>query len=180
MTDIDLRPPMAVSAMFQMAVALARAEMLIGVALAALLSAQSPPDSPGARSAALSSENRSADEAVIRNGAAAWANAFTRGDVDLVDRLLADDFVGTAKDGALYDKATMLEWVRAGPNVTSSETTVTQVRFFGDIAIATGSDAMVGPPPELRRIKSIWTDIWIRRNGQWRVVAAHDTAGTPT
>lgn len=153
--------------------------MLIVVAMAASIIAQTPSAAPEAPVPVVSNETRAADEAVIREGASAWAGAFTRGDVDLVDRLLADDFVGTAKDGALYDKATMLEWVRAGPNVTSSETTVTQVRFFGDIAIATGSDAMVGPPPELRRIKSIWTDIWIRRNGQWRVIAAHDTAGTP-
>ena len=73
----------------------------------------------------------------------------------------------------------MLGWVREGPNVSSNKTTVEQVRFFGEIAIATGTGVIVGPAPEGRRIKSIWTDIWIRRNGEWRVVGAHDMAGTP-
>jgi ketosteroid isomerase-like protein len=151
--------------------------MLTALAMAALMICQTPSASPNATTSVGYSEDRAADEAAIRQGAAAWAGAFTRGDVDLVDRLLADDFVGTAKDGTLYDKPTMLGWVRTGPNLTSSDTTVEQVRFFGDIAVATGSDAMVGPPPGLRRIRSIWTDIWIRRDGQWRVIAAHDMAG---
>lgn len=127
----------------------------------------------------LPAADRALDEVVIRQGAEAWAEAFTRGDADTVHRILADDFVGMSKDGSLYDKPTMLGWVRAGPNLTSSETTVEQVRFFGDIAIATGSDTMVGALPQSQRIKSFWTDVWIRRDGQWQVIAAQDMAGTP-
>lgn len=153
--------------------------MLIALAFAAMLLGQTPSATPAAAMPATSSADRTADEAAIRQGASAWAEAFTRGDVDLVDSLLADDFVGMAKDGALYDKPTMLGWVRAGPNLTSSETTVEQVRFFGDIAIATGSDLMTGAAPERTLIKSFWTDIWILRQGRWRVIAAQDMAGTP-
>ncbi|GAA0738995.1 nuclear transport factor 2 family protein [Sphingomonas japonica] len=125
-------------------------------------------------------QDRAADEAIIRQRAAAWGAAFTRGDVSAVESLLADDFVGTAKDGTLYDKQAMLGWVRAGPNLTSSTTHVNRLRFYGDIAIATGTDEMVGPPPALKPIKTVWTDIWIHRDGEWRVVAAHDMAGVPT
>jgi ketosteroid isomerase-like protein len=153
--------------------------MLIALVLAASVLGQTPPATPEAAASVSSSQDRTADEAAIREAAAAWADAFTRGDVDRVDSILADDFVGTAKDGSLYDKPTMLGWVRAGPNVTSSETTVDRIRFFDEIAIATGSDSMVGPAPEMRRIKSVWTDVWIRRDGRWRVIAAHDMAGTP-
>ncbi|CAN5169068.1 hypothetical protein BH10PSE1_BH10PSE1_18240 [soil metagenome] len=153
--------------------------MLIALALAAFLFGQTPSAPPSAAMPAALTGDRAADEAVIREGAAAWGGAFTRGDVDRVDSILADDFIGLAKNGTSYDKQTMLGWVRAGPNVTSNHTTVDQIRFFGDIAIATGSDAIVGAAPEMRRIKSIWTDIWIRRDGRWRVIAAHDMAGTP-
>lgn len=152
--------------------------MLIALALAAFVLGQTPSATPEAAPYVSTSRDTTADEAAIREGAAAWADAFTRGDVDRVDSILADDFVGTAKDGSRYDKPTMLGWVRAGPNVTSNKTTVDSVRFFGEIAIATGSDAMVGPAPEMRRIKSVWTDIWILREGRWRVIAAHDMAGT--
>ncbi|MBU1346635.1 MAG: nuclear transport factor 2 family protein [Alphaproteobacteria bacterium] len=151
--------------------------MLIALALAASVLGQTP--SLEVAASVSSAQNMTVDELAIREGAAAWADAFTRGDVDLVDALLADDFVGTAKDGSPYDKPTLLGWVRAGPNLSASETTVDRIRFFGDIAIATGSDAMVGPAPEMRRIKSVWTDIWIRRDGRWFVIAAHDMAGTP-
>jgi ketosteroid isomerase-like protein len=153
--------------------------MLTALAIAAALLCQAPSATPPSASPVATPPERAVDEAAIRKGAADWAGAFTRGDVAAVDRLLADDFVGTGKDGTLYGKQTMLGWVRAGPNLTASATTVTTIRFHGDIAIATGTDAMVGPSPELRRIKSIWTDIWIRRDGRWQVIAAHDMAGTP-
>ncbi len=71
----------------------------------------------------------------------------------------------------------MRGWVKAGPNLTSSRTHVNRIRFFSDIAIATGTDDMVGPAPRYRRIRTVWTDIWIFRAGQWRVIAAHDMAG---
>lgn len=151
--------------------------MLTALAMAAFLQSEMPETVVVPSATLETTSGRAADEAVIREGAAAWAAAFTRGDAALVDQLLADDFVGMGKDGKLYDKQTMLGWVRAGPNVSSSLTTVHQVRFFGDMAIATGVDDMIGAPPELRLIKSIWTDIWIRRDGRWQIVAAQDMAG---
>jgi ketosteroid isomerase-like protein len=151
--------------------------MLIALAIAAAVGAQPPAATSALRPTLAETHDRASDEAVIRELASAWAAAFTRGDVGTVDRILADDFVGTAKDGKLYDKPTMLGWARTGPKLTSSQTSVSRIRFFGDIAIATGTDNMVGPAPSYGRIKTIWTDIWIRRDGEWRVVAAHDMAG---
>lgn len=153
--------------------------MLVALAMAAAAAAQTPPAASVEGVAFAGTQDRAADEAVIRERASAWGAAFARGDVGTIERILADDFVGTAKDGTLYDKPTMLGWVRTGPNLTSSTTSVSRIRFFGDIAVATGTDHMVGPAPTLQRIKTIWTDIWIRRNGQWRVVAAHDMAAKP-
>ena len=120
--------------------------MLIALALAASVLGQTP--SLEVAASVSSAQNMTVDELAIREGAAAWADAFTRGDVDLVDALLADDFVGTAKDGSPYDKPTLLGWVRAGPNLSASETTVDRIRFFGDIAIAT--DRTQWSDPRLR------------------------------
>ena len=156
--------------------------MLLTLALAAAAAAAAaapPPTTSVAGVAFDGAQDRAADEAAIRDRASAWGAAFTRGDVSTVENLLAEDFVGTAKDGTLYDKPTMLDWVRAGPNLTSSKTSVSRIRFYNDIAIATGTDDMIGPAPTLKRIKNIWTDVWIRQDGQWRVVAAHDMAGKP-
>lgn len=151
--------------------------MLTAFAMVVALLGPAAPATPLRAVPAATGENRAGDEAAIRERAAAWGGAFVRGDVDMVDRLLADDFVGTAKNGTLYDKRTMMGWVRDGPNLSSNKTTVDQIRFFGDIAIATGTDVIVGPTPEMRRIKTIWTDIWIFRKGEWRVIGAHDMAG---
>jgi ketosteroid isomerase-like protein len=153
--------------------------MLIAIAMGAASVIQSSTEAPATGVAVAQAQDRARDEGVIRERASAWGAAFTRGDVGVIDSLLAEDFVGMAKDGTLYDKATMRGWVLAGPNLTSSRTRVNQIRFFGDIAIATGADDMVGPAPAYKRIRSVWTDIWIFRHGQWLVIAAHDMAGKP-
>lgn len=153
--------------------------MLIALAMVAATAIQSSPETSMIGSPIAESQGRAQDEALIRERASAWGAAFTRGDVGAIDNLLADDFIGTAKDGTLYDKPTMRGWVRTGPNLTSSRTSVNRIRFFRDIAIATGTDDMIGPAPAYKRIRTIWTDIWIFRGGQWLVIAAHDMAGKP-
>jgi ketosteroid isomerase-like protein len=153
--------------------------MLIVLAMMAAMATQPSPATSTFGSGIADPQDRARDEAIIRARASAWGAAFMRGDVGAIDSLLADDFIGTAKNGTLYDKPTMRGWVVICPNLTSSRTSVNRVRFFGEIAIATGTDDMIGPAPAYRRIRTVWTDIWISRGGQWLVIAAHDMAGKP-
>ena len=49
------------------------------------------------------------------------------------------------------------------------------MRFFGDsIAIAYGSESRIrkGADGKEARRCQVWTDTWLKRNGQWRIVAA--------
>jgi len=53
-----------------------------------------------------------------------------------------------------------------------------KVRFFGDsIAIAYGAESRIGKTKEGTEAKrcQVWTDTWLKRNGQWQIVAAQDT-----
>ena len=51
------------------------------------------------------------------------------------------------------------------------------VRFFGDTAVAHGSETWTRKDGSTGRY--VWTDIWARRDGQWQVVAAQDAAAPP-
>jgi hypothetical protein len=111
-----------------------------------------------------------------------WAESLASGDTDDVDRILAPDFLGVAPDGTLYGKAQAIAETRTSPGLfLSNHANAMKVRFYGDTAIAQGSETWQrrsGPPPLHGRF--VWTDTWIRRHGQWQVVAAEDLIAPDT
>ena len=90
---------------------------------------------------------------------------------------IADDFQGTATDGHRYDK---LEAIATDPKTVARDCQLgeVKVRFFGDsIAIAYGAENRIRKAEdgkEARRCQ-VWTDTWLKRKGQWQIVAAQDT-----
>lgn len=124
--------------------------------------------------AAQTDERRAEAAAYIVQGERDWGNAFVTGDVATIDRLLAEDFIGIDTHGGRYDKARMRDWVRAGPNLTSDTVGPVDVTLYGDTAIARGSEHQIGPAPGKRPADRVWTDVWVRRDGKWQIVAATD------
>ena len=118
------------------------------------------------------------DLQTIIDGERAWGQAYVHGDVAAIDRLLADDFIGVDTRGKRYDKASVLTDVRTLPYTTSDDVTNIVVRFHGDTAVAQGDEHEVGPAPEKQPLERVFTDTWVRLNGQWRIVAAEDLAPT--
>jgi len=120
-------------------------------------------------------EDRAADERYIVDGEAAWAAATASGDVSVIERILADDYVGVAPDGTMTSKRSEIEETRAGPaHVASNHVNQVKVRFYGDMAIAQGSETWEHKSGEPLRGRYVWTDTWLRRNHVWQVVAAED------
>lgn len=117
---------------------------------------------------------RAMDAQFITKGEIAWGQAFVKGDVATIDRLLADDFEGIDTHGRRYDKEQMREWVRAGPNLTSDTVGPVEIQFYGNTAIARGSEHQIGPAPDKRPASRVWTDVWVLRDGKWQIVAATD------
>ncbi|MGL4314033.1 MAG: nuclear transport factor 2 family protein [Sphingomonas sp.] len=118
--------------------------------------------------------DRSADRAVITAGEHDWGHAFVVGDRATIDRLLADDFIGIDTHGKRYTKADMVAWVVAGPNLTADTVGPVDIAFYGDVAIARGSEHQIGPAPARAAQDRVWTDVWVRRDGIWRIVSAVD------
>jgi hypothetical protein len=103
----------------------------------------------------------------------AWAESVATGDPAAVKRILASDFVGVSPEGHLYRKAEMVaETAKAGKYFSSNVIGDVVVRFYGTTAIAQGSETWTRKSGENGRW--VWTDTWLKRNGQWQIVAAED------
>jgi ketosteroid isomerase-like protein len=113
------------------------------------------------------------DRTYIRQAESDWAESSVKRDVALLERILADDFVGVSHDGKRYTKADELNEDPAKPSeYVSNHLAEVEIRFFGDAAVAQGSEEW--KKKDGRTGKYVWTDTWIRRGGKWQIVAAED------
>ena len=114
-------------------------------------------------------------ERYIKESESQWAESVASGDTSAVERILADDFLGVDTDGSLYDKKKALADTPSGAKeFVSNHLKEVKVRFFGDTAVAQGSESWVRRTGTPKRGRYVWTDTWIRRNGKWQIVAAED------
>jgi ketosteroid isomerase-like protein len=134
------------------------------VASSPLTRAQNPAPSSGQKEA----------EDYIRKSESEWAESVASGDATVIERILADDFLGVDPKGKHYDKPTMISETKEGPkHFVSNHLEDVKIRFFGDnTAVAQGSESWVRRNGERGRF--VWTDTWILRNGRWQIVAAED------
>ena len=88
---------------------------------------------------------------------------------------MADDFVGIAPDGSSYDKAKEIANTRKDQGqMVSNHVNEISVRFFGDTAVAQGSETWEQRTGDPKRGRYVWTDTWVRRKNKWQIVAAED------
>lgn len=120
------------------------------------------PDDPTARSM-VESERKWAEGACVNNG--------------VVAGLLADDFEGTSTRGTRFTKQDELRDEKAPHIAQDCGLDEARVRFFGDsLALVYGHEHALGKDPAQPRamVCQIWTDTWMKRGGQWRIIASQD------
>jgi len=116
--------------------------------------------------------SRSEAEKYIKDSEAAWAESVATNDASVVKRILADDVVWVL-DGKILDKSRAVRGAQAGPgNFVSNHLDYANVRFFGDTAAVQGSETWTRK--DGRKGHFVWVDTWVRRAGQWQIVAAED------
>jgi hypothetical protein len=103
----------------------------------------------------------------------AWGQSLVKGAPAAARRILADDFLGVDTKGKLYRKAEEIADVpRVAQHMAADTMNDVIVRFYGDTALAQGSDSWIGKDGSKGRF--VWTDTWLKRNGEWQIVAAED------
>lgn len=129
--------------------------------------------------AAQGQDNHAADRAYIQKSESEWAETVATRNCPVLERILAKEFVGVDVDGSHYGKPGAVHACRSEPSkFVFNHLRQVQVRFYGDTAIAQGSERW--------RLKSgkggefVWTDTWLKRNGIWQIAAAEDLMPVPS
>jgi ketosteroid isomerase-like protein len=108
---------------------------------------------------------------------ASWNSLRLESDVEGLERLLGDDWLLTHSDGRVQDKAGYLKELssrtRANQAIGNQDV---EVRLHGDTAVVTGTSVQAGTSngqPWSGRFR--FTRTWIRRDGEWRMLASHSS-----
>ena len=124
---------------------------------------------------ALASGPRQSDEVELVRLEKVWNDAYINGNVEPLEKLLADDLVVTMTDMAVLNKTQSIALLRSGHfKFPRYETSDIRIRVYTDAAVVTG---------RLQRTRSIngnnidddwrFTKVYVRRSGKWQVVAWH-------
>ena len=110
-----------------------------------------------------------------------WGKAPLTKDIDYVKRIWADDLSFIIHDGTVFNKEALLalieEDIKEETNTfTSAGNTAFNVRVYSkNFAVTDGEHHSVGKDKGGKQFsrKSRFTNVWVRKNGTWKVVAGH-------
>lgn len=166
--------------------------LLLTIALAAgrhgLAQAEPKQQEAGVRTNAISTSiappaDRTADDAAIRGNIAAFVKAYNAGEAKAISELFAPDAQIITEDGETVEGRDAIFQAFIGvfaemPQV-EMEVSVDTIRFIGsDLAVEVGSTKETSAPgetPEYGR----YTVLHAKRDGEWCMALARDTAGEP-
>ena len=124
-------------------------------------SAQLPPDAES--------------DATIDKGERAWAALAVKGDPQVLDGILADDYVGVTESGEVRNKAQEIAyWKQQPSDFASAGDPKMTYRHFGDTVLAQGVQTLM-PKGGAMPMKVVWTDVWMFRDGKWQAVGSQDS-----
>jgi hypothetical protein len=116
-------------------------------------------------------------ETDVRRVNAEEVEAFLHNDPKAMEQLWSNDFVVTNPLNKFLTKQQVLGMVRAGVLViTAYDRQIEYLKFYGDTAIAAGSETVVwgGKMPNAGKTEHLrFTGIWMKQQGHWQQVARH-------
>ena len=106
-----------------------------------------------------------------------WGTTVLTKDTAYLKSLWADDFSYIGADGKVRDEKANLALYEDDPNtVTSGANTAFNVRVYGkNFAVTDGDNYIAGKDKDGKPFRKTWrwTNVWVRKNGTWKVVAGH-------
>jgi ketosteroid isomerase-like protein len=106
-----------------------------------------------------------------------WETAIQNHDPSVVERVVADDFVGVSSSGRIGDKLTLIYEAKRDKNVykTASAHQMRVYTFGSKVAVVLGLTRESGTTSSGRPFDHSYrfTDSWMERDGKWQCIAAH-------
>jgi ketosteroid isomerase-like protein len=119
-------------------------------------------------------QNTNAPEQELRDLDTKFVAAVVKNDRAFLAQIYADDYYCIHSNGVAMTRAEELA-SRATVAWTDSRTDDIKVRIYGDVGIVTGRLALAGSATGFAPGARRFTDIYLRRNGQWRIVGCQST-----
>ena len=104
-----------------------------------------------------------------------WMNAEVKGDMEFLDRFIADDWVSTDPAANVWTKAQFLAGLKSGEGVVKSFVLDNmKARIYGDAAVVNGR-MTANQTFKGQDISGQYqcTDVFIKKGGRWQCVAIH-------
>jgi ketosteroid isomerase-like protein len=100
-----------------------------------------------------------------------YLRAGEHGDVHWYGEHLADDFLSSAVDGTISDKAAFLKRIARGGAGSAFAAHDVRIRFVGELALVHAGFSCTKPDGQPGAGR--YTDIYAQRGGRWMCVSAH-------
>lgn len=118
------------------------------------------------------SEHTEQELITLENG---WNAAIVKHDWAFLERIFADDYVGTNMDGVAKTKAQTLAALKSDETAIATEVADDfRVRFYGDTAVVTFRNTEKSQlKGQDTSVQVRVTDVWVKIAGRWQCVAEH-------
>jgi len=131
----------------------------------------------------VASENDEAGRQALNQLEDTWAKALETHDTAFFSRIAAPDFHGTEDSAKTFDRARM---IRDASDTTAKVRDLRdedrQIRIYGNgsVGVVTGlSRWTLEAPGSSGQYSGRYTETWVKRDGQWQIVAGHYTTLAP-
>lgn len=128
---------------------------------------------------ALSPAEREQIEQMILSLSNEWAAGMVTGDLSVLDRILAPDFIYTVDSGSVHTRASFIALLSDAPvTYTSFEVSDVSVRWYADnVVVITGIDTSTWTDADGNEGggSGAFTNVYVQRDGEWQCVVGHST-----
>ena len=133
-----------------------------------------------AASPAASRAQQASQTAEIRGLEMKMLDCYKHRQVEVFGAVMDDDFVITFEDGSTYSKTGYLSYsASSSTHVELAEIPEMKIRMHGDTAVVTGVYHEKGMDNQRTYdYHDRFTDVWMKKSGKWRLVAAHYSVPT--
>ena len=102
------------------------------------------------------------------------ADCYKQRQLDVLASLLDDHYVITFEDGTSYGKTGYISYSSTSVRADVAETSDLKIRMHGDTAVVTGVYHEKGNDKgEAYDYHDVFTDVWMKKSGKWRLIASH-------